>query len=470
MKREYILRILILGLAVLPFTMPKYSLAATFSLSVKPHPYRGSDDLRFDRVDPTGEPRSEILKVEISTDIGKQYEVTQNLLTPLTNPASGVSISDKNFIFYARRKITPGVLNYIEQDTEVRGTRNIYMSDSQGTADSFDLVYVIRTPLDVPAGGYQCRLGFSLRAINDPTQPEKNETLNVIVQVGAGKPTIDITTATGTKIVSLNSVKENMQSFDVLVNIKAGMGSQFVISQVIPRALESAEGEQLPYEAINFQIREAKKGIGAVKPLALSVGPDILYASGLKGEPDSFIIAYSLQDIEKLKAGRYRTTIQYRLEGAGAFIQEGIIDTFGLEVEIEPVFDIIVKTESESGKIEFKDLKPSGQTKTFEVSIEVKTNKAKPYQVIQKMHSELVSKEGNIIPPEDFTLKTESIDTKGILKFPQKGPAKKGETVLFVSDKKGSPDSFKVIYELKAARDIKLGDYATSVSYSITEI
>lgn len=451
------------------FVIPKYAWA-TFKLTLEPHPYRGSDDLRFDRVDPTGEPRSEILKVEISTDIGKQYEVTQNLLTPLTNPASGVSIPDENFIFYARRKMAQGVLNYIEQDTGVRGTRNMYTSNSQGTADSFDLVYVIRTPLDVPAGVYQCRLGFSLRAINDPTQPEKTEPLNVIVQVGAGKPTIEITTATGTKIISLNSVKENMQSFDVLVNIKAGLGAQFEISQVIPRALESAEGEQIPYRAINFQIREAKKGIGVVRPLALSVGPDILYTSGLKGEPDSFIITYSLQDIEKLKAGRYRTTIQYRLEGAGAFIQEGIIETFGLEVEIEPVFDIIVKTESESGKIEFKDLKPSGQTKTFEVSIEVKTNKAKPYQVIQKMHSELVSKEGNMIPPDDFTLKTESIDTEGILKFPQKGPAKKGETVLFVSDKKGSPDTFKVIYELKAARDIKLGDYATSVSYSISEI
>jgi len=41
---------------------------------------------------------------------------------------------------------------------------------------------------------------------------------------------------------------------------------------------------------------------------------------------------------------------------------------------------------------------------------------------------------------------------------------------LFISDEKGSPDKFKVIYELSIPPDLKAGDYSTRITYSITAI
>ena len=62
------------------------------------------------------------------------------------------------------------------------------------------------------------------------------------------------------------------------------------------------------------------------------------------------------------------------------------------------------------------------------------------------------------------------MDTKGSLKCAQKTPIKEGQTILFVSDKKGSPDKFKVIYELAPPRNLQSGDYSTMFTYSVTEI
>ena len=151
--------------------------------------------------------------------------------------------------------------------------------------------------------------------------------------------------------------------------------------------------------------------------------------------------------------------------------KENVPFTTGLAtVAAERVFDIAVETEIGVGIIEFRDLKPREPPKTYEVAIDIMTNIDKQYQVTQKVTSELVNKEGQVIPQEYFTLRTESVDTKGILKFAQNSPAKKGDTVLFISDRDGSPDSFKVIYELTCPADVKAGDYSTSVVYSLSEL
>ena len=74
------------------------------------------------------------------------------------------------------------------------------------------------------------------------------------------------------------------------------------------------------------------------------------------------------------------------------------------------------------------------------------------------------------MPTKYFNLRTESLDTKGVLRLAQKIEVKKGDTVLFVSDNKGNPDKFKVIYELIPPRDVKAGNYSTNITYSLLEI
>lgn len=154
------------------------------------------------------------------------------------------------------------------------------------------------------------------------------------------------------------------------------------------------------------------------------------------------------------------------LESANA---NELIDNLDLEVEIERVFDLTIRPEL-GGTIEFRDLKPQQAPKQSEVMFEVVSNIGKRYQISQNLSSGLVNKEGNTIPAKNFSLKEESLGTKGRLPFVSPAEVKTGETVLFISDTSGSSDKFKVIYELKPSLDIAAGDYSTRITYSIAEI
>ncbi|MBL7132176.1 MAG: hypothetical protein ISS45_12390, partial [Candidatus Omnitrophica bacterium] len=75
--------ILIIGISLLFLTIPVKQVQATFSLSVKP--YEGSFDLRFGRADQNVlvERVEKEVAVDITTDIGKRYQLVQTLLSPL---------------------------------------------------------------------------------------------------------------------------------------------------------------------------------------------------------------------------------------------------------------------------------------------------------------------------------------------------------------------------------------------------
>lgn len=438
---------------------------AAFNISVTP--YEGGYDLRFGKVSSVGPCINKEVIVNITSDIGKQYHLVQRLLEPLTN-AQGISLAQNNFYVYAIRGVNKYGTLGVEQEIPVfLGRTIIYTSNSQGLSDSFNLVYSLKGSFNVPAGSYRGRIAFTLEPIG-AAQEQVTVILNIFAEIEI-ESSIEIKTITGSKIISLSSEKEETLSFDVLVDVKGGLGSLFKILQLLPQPLKSPEGEELPCEAVNFLVREAKKGSGLTQLTPLSSGREVIYVSGPGGEPESFVITYSLGDLSNYKAGRYRTNIQYLLEQTIP-AQINPIDTYGLEVEIERAFDIIIKTELGGGIIEFRDLKPREPPKIYEVTIEVETNIGKRYQVSQNVLSELVNKEGRIIPQKNFTLRTESVDTKGMLKSPQKAEVKKGDTVLFVSDKEGSADSFKIIYELTVPSNVRAGDYSTSVVYSLSEI
>ncbi|MGD9015271.1 MAG: hypothetical protein PVI33_04535, partial [Candidatus Omnitrophota bacterium] len=422
---------------------------------------------RFGKVSAIGPRINKEVIVNITSDIGKQYHLVQRLLEPLTN-AQGVSLSQNNFFVYGIRGTNKYGNLAVEQEVPVfLGRTILYTSNPGGLPDSFNLVYNLKGPFNVPAGSYRGRIAFTLEPI-DATQQEVTAILNIFAEIEI-ESGIEIKTITGGRIISLSSAREEANSSDVLFEIKGGLGSQFRILQQLQQPLKSQDGQELPLEAVNFQLREASKGTGPFRALPLSLRQEAIYTSGPRGELDSFIITYSLGDLSKATAGRYRTALRYLLDETIP-AQTNPIDFYDLEVEIERVFDIAVETEIGVGIIEFRDLKPRQPPKTYEVAINIMTNIGKQYQVTQKATSDLVNREGQVIPQGYFTLRTESLETKGVLKFAQNSPVKKGDTVLFISDRDGSADSFKVIYELTCPAEIKAGDYSTSVVYSLSEL
>jgi len=456
---------LILALSFVSIFVLVKQAQAIFTVSVTP--YEGGYDLRFGRVSSIEPGIKKEATVRITSDITKQYRLTQILLEPLTN-AQGYSLSQNNFFVYGIRGTNRYGTLAVEQEVPVfLGRTVIYTSNSTGLSDSFNLVYELKGPFDIPSGSYRGRIGFTLEPI-DSVQDQVTVILNIFAEIEV-ESSIQIKTITGARVIALDSAREEENASDVLFEIRGGLGRQFRILQQLSEPLRSQEGEELSLEAVDFKISEAKKGSGPIQLTSLSQRQEAIYTSGSRGEPDSFVITYSLGDLSKCKAGRYRSNIKYFLEEI-APSQIKPIDTYDLEIDIERIFDLAIETELGGGLIRFRDLKPRQPPKTYEVVIKINTNIGKQYQVTQNTISDLVSKEGQIIPSKNFTLKTESIDTKGVLKFPKKTEAKKGDLVLFVSDKDGSPDSFRVIYELTCPDDAKAGDYSTSVAYSLSEI
>jgi hypothetical protein len=456
-------------LFIIPIALLTFPVCVFAAFTVSARPYEGGYDLDFRKVGFIETAVNKEVIVRTDSEPGKQYRLIQTLFEPLTN-SQGISLTyGRNFVVYAVRGSNRYGTISVEQENPVSPGRTIvYTSNPNGDSDQFTLVYALVGPFDVPSGIYRGRIGLTLEAV-DSAQPPQTVFLNVTAEIEA-EAGIEIKSPSGLKIISLSGKEVARESSDVLFTIRGGFGRQFRILQLLSGSPTSSSGDELPYDAIMVSLKDVNKGSGPAQPVALSGNQQIVYTSSMRGEAESFSLDYILNEIPGAKAGRYKVGIGYFLqESSGAPLQK--LDSYILEAEIEKVFDLFLKTESGQGSISFRDIGPNQPPRTFEVEVQVKSNSGRPYLVTQKMLSPLANKEGNTILNKYFSMKTEKLkQTKGLPKVQNKSEMTTQDTTLFVSDRSGSSDTFKVIYELNAASDVKAGDYATSIVYSLSEL
>jgi hypothetical protein len=455
--------LVILGYALLPAFLLAADINDVFTFTYRLVDQGGVNRMELDR---SNAYRGIELTVSKKTSgVSQQFEIIQNVGPGLEKLKNGLVVRMLSQVAPAG-----GHFDLLPSDMPV-SSRRIYQSDKAGTGLVFTLVYGVNNIDDLEPGVYSAQINFILRPIFGSATSQIKQPLFIKVTVSeteGAQPLVEIKTASGSRVISLNAQKPDKQSADILVKINRRLRKAFSIVQVAPPTGLVYEGNQLDYNALNMQTSDIQKGTGLPGKITFPTQPRAIYTSTPSGDADdSFILTYSLGDLSNQKAGRYRCRLQYYLDRQG---QQKLIDALDLEVENERVFDIIVTPQDQTGMIEFRNLKPKEPPKISEVLIEVKNNTGKRYQLSQKVFSQLINKDGNVIPPEKFTVKTESIDTKGILQFPQEATVKTGETVLLVSDARGSGDKFKVIYELEIPEVIKGGDYSTRISYSLSEI
>lgn len=447
------------------FFNPKHSLAADiFDLS-----YTLTEG-GF-RLELTPENASKGLRIRVDSNISTRYEVTQRIVSPLVNRDNPNLIIRDNFVI---RGLTgtnsSGNFRLSSADTPLRAEDILYVSDAAGSPDSFTMVYGIRQIEEIKPGDYIGRISLTLNPISSARAPVTKilEVRVSISQKDQAKGLVEVTTATGAKKIVLNSKRQGQQSCDLLVSFKGRFQRPFSIIQALSAPLESAEGERLDEGAINFMVKGVTKGTSANQITALSVNPQNIFSSTATGEADNyFVITYQLSDLAGQKSGIYRGKLLFLLDEMGTQTR---IETLELDIENERIFELEVKPQDQKYIIEFRDLKPSSPPKTSEVILEVKTNTGKAYQVAQNITLDLTNKEGKAIPSSYFTMRTEPLDTGGKLNFTDKQEVEKGTSVLFISDNEGSPDKFKVIYELACPLNAAAGDYDTNVAYSLAEI
>lgn len=434
---------------------------ALFTISARP--YEGGNDLRFDRVSDVGPYGGKAVIVSIQSDIVRQYQVVQTLLDPMTD-TEGVSLSQENFTVYgllgSNAKGTLGV----QQEVNVSPGRTIlYTSNTQGDQDSFQSVYVIKNAAEASGGSYHGRIAYTLEPIGGAEQP-----VTVILQVYAEieqKAAVEMKTETGTGVIRLSAARGDLGSGRVFFTVPAKLDGLLRVKQSFLGPLRSSDGSELSGEAVSVSVSDARNGDFSAQPFFLSLRPETVYSSS-SGEPDTFLVTYSLGDMGQQRAGLYRGRITFVSEVSG---RETSLGDVGLEIEVPRRFDLVV-TPKLGGAIEFRDLKPETGPQLSDVTIEITTNIARPYQVTQKLLSPLADKEGRTLHPKNFVLKEEALETKGRILFPGFVEVKEGDMTLFVSDSEGTSDKFRVIYELSPSEEVAAGDYAARIVYQIIEL
>lgn len=457
--------IFILAAVCCAILLAKEAVFAAFSVSVSP--YEGGYDLRFEKITPNTGRANKELNVTINSDINKQYRLYQEIMQPLSTP-EGTTIPYANFVVYDIRGTNKfGTMNVDQEVPVMSGRQLIYTSNQTGSPDSFTLVYGILPSPAVAPGYYKGRLAFTIDPI-DASQASNTVFLDIYAQF-EGITSIEVKTETGIKAIVLKQDREENRAASVAITINGGFGKPFKILQLLSEQPISSEGQLLDWQAIKFRGRDAAKGITPSQDSALSNQQQVVYESTYRGDADSFVLDYRIDDLSAQRAGKFKSRIKYLLESEATGIR--LIDTLDLEIENPRIFSLLIYPENQKGAIEFLNLRPTDVSpRQAEVTLEVKSNTGKQYQVTQNMASELSNKEGVVIRSKYFTLRTEGLETKGVLKVIAAEEMKKGETVLFVSDPNGSPDKFKLVYQLAVSRDIKAGDYSTQITYSISEL
>ena len=463
------LALLITGLCVWP-----QALFAATTPVISLTPVQGGTELTF-RGSPGSTPDPAEVRFRI-TNVTARYEIRMSLSTPISN---GRYTINWNTLTYRglRGTNSMGTFHSASDAYMPLMSVNPIYTNTSGQQDNFTLVFSLNIPGDAPAGLYR----GAIQLVENPLTSGQNKvfrTLNVVVNVTAGStpppsevaPDIEIIPQSSLSTIRLNSKKEEKQIADVQVKINKDIGRHITIYQAFELQPESSQGNKLDYTSLNYNVTNTRLGTpGAVSPTPFNKQYNKIYESAANGQCDNvFDIVYTLGDLSKQKAGNYRGNLQYFLQK-----QDGparLVKTLAFELENEKIFDLVITPEEQKTAIEFTNIKANDPPKKNEITLEVKSNLGKQYQVSQTIFSELTNAAGVIIPFANFTITEENLDTKGTLKIPQKVPVSKTDTVLFVSDKKGSADKFKLIYELTVPDDVRAGDYSTRITYSLLEI
>lgn len=432
-------------MAALVFPVSLY--ASTLSVKF----YRGGNCIDFGKVDTDSVVSAEV-KIKINSSRKSSYQVKQIVYQPPTNE-KGELLKDEVLYFYTvRGSNSKGALyNTIMHPLNFKESL-LYVSDREGSPDSFKIIYLFDGKKLTSSGHFLGRIAY----VFEPHQGNP-ETFVFDIRFNASlKFKVDIMPKG--KIRMSTSDKEVKY---VEVSLRCIKGKRIEVYQRIEEPFVDIKGERLPQGCVKFYISGSKKGVRYLTPSLLEEKETLIYSS-YEGS-DKFRINFLL-DKEKLKearAGVYKGRVIYRV------LQEEKEEILPLDLEIEIAKIFIL--EIEGGNLFFSNLKPDLPPQKREVIIKVKSNLKKPYQISQRFNSPLINKKGEKIPFKYISIREEILEGEGKVLHPTLTSLTDKEEIIFLSDSSGAPAVFKVIYCIKPSWEIPPGSYSTSITYSLSE-
>jgi hypothetical protein len=439
---------------------------AIFNLQASPR--KGGQGIRFEESVPGKLLQNEEVAFTITSTEGTQYNVYQTMYQPLTNEMGNV-IPPGAFILFSPSNPS-GTLRTQQESPLSMGQTPIYTSNAGGESDQFVLVYNVRVPENQPGGTYRTTITYTA----DPVNPSGGVspsmvTLDVTVEL---RPTFQITVQNlkgGQQELNLGRIAQNSLTAKstLRVRIDSNIGTTYRIVQQLADPLSSPDGETLEDGDLVFQVAGGSGGrveAGSAQPLGQA--PQAVYTSDDSGQGGTFEMQYEATPATEQKAGIYSGTLTFKVESNSPLVSPEII-TVPVRLEIDPIFYLDVQM-AQGTALHFGTFKTSKDEQTQTSVVTVYSNIGEPYTVSQTV-KRLTNPTGAVIP--DGYFRYFGADAKsGTLSATAPTPLGDGETIVFKSNSKGSPEKFVLNYLLSVPADARGGSYDSDIKYSITTL
>ncbi|MBF0485668.1 MAG: hypothetical protein HQL16_04035 [Candidatus Omnitrophica bacterium] len=439
------------------FEVPAF---ATVHLSVTPSD--GSNSLRLSSTSEGLDSKKEI-HVRITTTGGKQYQVFQRVLEPIVNEkGQTLDLQAIETATYANSN-SSGTLYMQNIDRMSFSDQLIYTSGRSGDSDSFVVGYSLRPDLVNTSGNFMGKVAFTVRAIGDNSQDQ------VIVNTFVESPSNWKVSVQGGHAPDLVKVKDTDAAdkhFDfVRISFEGNSSQEIRIYQDIESWPRNSNGDEIKPGVLQFYTAgESSKNLRTANAVDLGKAQELLYSGR---ESKDGVMVYFLMDPLKLQtqdSGTYNGRLKYTVE-----TDKGRQDfSINLECQVQPVFTLDVDVPPEG--VSFSNVLATNPPEDKEISVTVRSNLHKPYQVMQNLQAPMTNEKGQEIKKEYFTIKVEiPAGQKGQTKFTDFSPTETGDYPVFSSDGQGSPVSFKVIYRLQGYPQMSGGHFLAPIKYSLDQ-
>lgn len=451
--------LVILISAILFFISPQNFLILEASVTVSP--VTGGSSLRFGRADVSSGVGKEV-RIRTNSASGKQYQVFQRLLEPLTNERgerlapqvlrfNAIIGSNAAGTLYAQNLDSIGIADHL-----------IYSSAANGANDAFSLVYQIDNKQMSASGQFQGKLLLTLRSV-DGSSPEE-VFLDIFVDAVA-ENIINIQSEQGNNLLRIGT--DNLPkrtSGNVRIDAQGYVGQTVKIYQEILLSPKKDTGEEVDARAIQVHVSDSQ-GRASANPIPLSLKRQLLYEGSITDEKIELKYDFVEEMIVSLYAGRYVGKLQYLVDDG---VSEKIFP-FDFEVNVSPVFEVVLAFPD--GNVSFSQVLPLSPPQIKQVEVTVKSNSGKPYVVTEELKAKMANAKGEELDHAYFTMKGEIPDgEKGKLESLEYVPVPVGTTPIFYSDRKGSPAKFRIFYRLTPYQGMPSGDFSTAVVFSLSEM
>lgn len=439
---------------------------ATFEFTATPR--RGGQHIRFEEAQPGGLLRNEELTLSVTSDLGTQYRILQMLYQPLTNE-TGRTIPSGAWIQFSPSEPLGNLRPKLETPVAL-GQHQIYTSNAQGESDSFIIVFNVRVPEDQPGGIYRTQISFTAEPVT-PVSGVSSRVLTLDVRVEL-RPTFNmtVTTATGGRSIDLGVIDRERVSAEAAIGLRVenNTGHAYRLVQQLVEPLTSEAGALLDEEEVTFVAQGTQRGRAAITaPEPVSLSPKIFYESDAGGTSDELALVYRAGASGGIPAGRYRGTVQWRAESSSPFVPAEPV-TLPVVLRVEEVLDLQIELDPQGG-LQFGRFGAGGAQSRI-VTLTVVSNLGKPYQVSQLVGRKLTNEKGVTIDRESFTYRVDAGPASGGNALRGPSAVTEGESTLYTSDRRGTPEKIVVRYDLNVPPGAHSGAYTSEIKYSLTTI